>query len=223
MAPDGSPTSRPASVLRALPRLVLGLVLCGFAVALMVRAGLGLGPWDVFHEGASIRTGISIGQVNIITGAFVLSLWLPLRQRPGIGTIVNVVGIGTSLDVSLLLLPTPTGTALRWAMLLVAAPLFAVGVGLYLGAGLGPGPRDGVMTGLAERGVPVGVARAAIELTALAVGWMLGGTVGAGTLYYAIAIGPLIHVLLPRLRAPWFPPGSRPRTLGERDSWIVTG
>jgi uncharacterized membrane protein YczE len=213
----------PPSVLRTLPRLVLGLVMCGSSIAVMVQAGLGLGPWDVFHQGVSLRSGLSIGTVNILTGAAVLALWVPLKQRLGIGTVINVVVIGLALDATLLVLPAPESLLVRWVTFALAMPVFAAGVGLYLGAGLGPGPRDGVMTGLAERGIPVGLARAVVELTALVSGWFLGGTVGIGTVVYAAAIGPLIHVLLPRLRAPWFPPGTRPRTFGDRDRWVITG
>lgn len=183
-----------------MPRLVLGLVLCGIAVAMMVEADLGLGPWDVLHQGVATRTPLSIGAASIAVGVVVLASWLPLRQRPGIGTVMNVVVIGATLDLALMVLPDPRTLLARIALLVASTPVFAIGSGLYIGVGLGAGPRDGVMTGLAGRGWPVGVARAAIEIGALGVGWLLGGTVGPGTLYFALSIGPLVHVALPRLR-----------------------
>jgi uncharacterized membrane protein YczE len=202
-------------VLRAAPRLLAGLVTCGASVALMVTADLGLGPWDVLHQGISRRVGISIGIATILVGATVLMMWFPLRERPGIGTITNVIVIGTTVDVVLSLLSTPDALWQRWTMLLIAVPLLSIGVGLYLGAGLGPGPRDGVMTGLARRGLPIGVARTGIEMTALVLGWLLGGTVGLGTIYIAAGIGPMVHVTVPRLRAPWYPPGAPHRVIGR--------
>jgi uncharacterized membrane protein YczE len=210
-------------VLRAAPRLLAGLVTCGTSVALMVTADLGLGPWDVLHQGISRRTGISIGLATILVGATVLMLWFPLRERPGVGTITNVLVIGTTVDLVLSLLSTPEALWQRWALLLVAVPLLGIGVGLYLGAGLGPGPRDGVMTGLAKRGIPVGVARGGIELTALTLGWLLGGKVGLGTIYIATMIGPVVHVTVPRLRAPWYPVGTSHRVIGRSRSAPATG
>jgi uncharacterized membrane protein YczE len=203
------------SLLRAAPRLLGGIVLCGTSVALMVTADLGLGPWDVLHQGISRRVGISIGVVTILVGATVLMLWLPLRERLGVGTITNVLVLGTTVDVVLSVLSTPTALWQRWLMLLVAVPLLGIGVGLYIGAGLGPGPRDGVMTGLAKRGVSIGLARTGIELTALTLGWLLGGTVGLGTIYIAAGIGPVVHLTVPWLRAPWYPPGASHRVIGR--------
>ncbi len=184
---------------RRLPRLLFGLVLCGLGIASMVAADLGLGPWDVLHQGLSRLSGVPIGMVGILVGLVVLGLWLPLRERPGLGTVLNVVIIGVVIDLTLLVLSTPGALWLRTLMMLAGPVLFAIGSGFYIGAGLGPGPRDGVMTGLARRGVPVGVARAAIEISVLVGGWLLGGTVGAGTLVFAFGIGPLVHVFLPRL------------------------
>jgi uncharacterized membrane protein YczE len=203
------------AALRArLPRLLLGLVLCGTGIASMVAAELGLGPWDVLHQGVSGLTGIPIGTVGILVGALVLLLWIPLHERPGLGTVLNVVVIGIVIDVTLLWLTTPASLAGRTALMLAGPVLFAVGSGLYIGAGLGPGPRDGVMTGLARRGWPVGVARGAIEVTVLVLGWLLGGTVGVGTLVFAFGIGPLVHVALRWLSLPVLdevdPPISRP-------------
>ena len=183
---------------RRLIQLYLGLCLYGFSMALMVRAGLGLNPWDVFHQGLSERSGLSLGTIVVIVGAAVLLLWIPLRQRPGIGTISNVFMIGISADVSLWLVPSATSLAAGWAMLLVGILLNGVAGGAYIGAGLGPGPRDGLMTGLVERtGGSVRVIRTGIELVVVAAGWILGGTLGIGTLLYALAIGPIVHRMLP--------------------------
>jgi len=179
--------------------LAAGLVLFGVSVALLVVAGLGLDPWDVFQQGLARRLGVPIGQTVIAVGVLVLLLWIPLRQRPGIGTIANVVVVGLMIDATLPLLPTPHVLAWRIAYLLAGVGLNAVATGLYIGAGLGPGPRDGLMTGLAARGLSIRVARTSIEVSVLAAGWLLGGTVGVGTLLYALSIGPLVHLLLLRL------------------------
>ncbi len=184
---------------RRLCNLYAGLVLFGVSIAFFVQARLGLDPWDVLHQGISERTGVRIGTVAIVVGIVVLLLWIPLRQRPGLGTVSNVLLVGLTLDVVLLLLPEPGPMPLRFGFLVVAIVLNAVATGLYIGAGLGPGPRDGLMTGLAARGHSVRVVRTAIELMVLAVGWLLGGTVGVGTALFALTIGPLVHVLLPRL------------------------
>lgn len=182
-----------------LTRLVVGLVLCGFGIAAMVAADLGLGPWDVLHQGVSVRTGIPIGTVGILTGVVVLLGWIPLRERLGIGTVANTVLIGVTIDLTLLVLDTPGALWLRVVYLLSGPLLFGIGSGLYIGAGLGPGPRDGLMTGLAKRGWPIHAVRTGIEVTALLVGFLLGGTVGLGTVLFAFTIGPIVHVVLPRL------------------------
>jgi len=212
--PDLPAVIGPVRVLQVMPRLIGGLTLCSGGITMMLRADLGLGPWDVLHQGLSVSTGISIGTASILVGFVVLLLWLPLRQRPGIGTITNVVWIGLSLDVLLSLTATPGSLALRWLLLLAGPVLFGIGVAVYIGAGVGTGPRDGIMTGLELRGVPIYAARTALELTALGVGWSLGGTVGFGTVYFALTTGPVMHLAMPRLRAPWFPPGAQPRVLG---------
>jgi uncharacterized membrane protein YczE len=204
----------PIRVLQVMPRLLGGLTLCSGGITMMLRADFGLGPWDVLHQGLSFTTGVSIGTVSILLGFVVLLLWLPLRQRPGLGTVTNVVWIGFSLDVLLSLTAPTDSLALRLVLLLTGPVLFGIGVAIYIGAGVGTGPRDGIMTGLELRGVPIAVARTAIELTVLAVGWALGGTVGLGTVYFALTTGPVMHVAMPRLRAPWFPPGAHPRVLG---------
>jgi uncharacterized membrane protein YczE len=184
-----------------LVRLYAGLVLFGVSLALMVRADLGLGPWDVFHQGVADRTGLSIGIVVNLTAVLVLLLWIPLRQRPGLGTISNVVLVGFVTDATLALLTTPGNLALRSAMLVAGILANAVATALYVGAGLGPGPRDGLMTGLAARGHSIRLVRTSIEIAVLALGWLLGGSVGVGTVLYALAIGPLIGYLMPRLGA----------------------
>jgi uncharacterized membrane protein YczE len=184
---------------RRLGQLFAGLILYGVSDALLVLGGLGLDPWDVLHQGLARWTGIPIGTWSIIVGAAVLLMWIPLRQRPGVGTACNVVVIGSVIDVVLAVVPAPHGMALRWAALLAGVLLNGVATACYIGAGLGPGPRDGLMTGIAARGHSLRVVRTGIELTVLATGWLLGGTVGVGTVLYAVGIGPLVHVLLPRL------------------------
>ncbi len=190
------------SMTRRSIQLLVGLWLFGSSVALLVQADLGLDPWDVLHQGISHRTGTSIGLVVIAASVVVLVLWVPLRQRPGVGTLANVVLVGLSLDVTLTVLPAPAGLPCRVAFLLVGTVVNGAATGLYIGAGLGPGPRDGLMTGLANRGLSVRVARTSIEVTALVVGWLLGGTVGVGTVAYALAIGPLAHVFIPVFAIP---------------------
>jgi uncharacterized membrane protein YczE len=185
-----------------LLRLFAGLVLFGVSLGLMVRADLGLGPWDVFHQGVADRVGLSIGLVVNLTAVVVLLLWIPLRQRPGIGTVANVVVVGLVTDGTLWLLPDLDALAPRIALLVAGIVANAVATGLYVGAGLGPGPRDGLMTGLAARGHSIRLVRTGIELAVLAIGFALGGSVGFGTIAYALAIGPLVGVFLPRLTMP---------------------
>ncbi|MGC3859563.1 YczE/YyaS/YitT family protein [Micromonospora chersina] len=185
-----------------LVRLLTGLALFGASVALMVRADLGLSSWDVLHQGLAARTGLPLGWIVNGVALLVLLLWFPLRQRPGVGTVANVALVGLALDAVLAVLPPPTALPTRVGLLLLGILLNGVATGLYLGARLGPGPRDGLMTGLAARGLPVGRVRTGIELAVLAVGWLLGGTVGPGTLLYALSIGPLAQFLIPRLAVP---------------------
>jgi uncharacterized membrane protein YczE len=196
------PIPRPPELWPRMARLLLGLVLFGIGLALMVIADLGLSPWDVFHQGISFHTGIPIGTIVIITGLLVLVAWIPLKERIGIGTIANAIVIGATLDVALLILPEridPMG--LRWGAMLVGVALVAIGSGFYIGAGLGPGPRDGLMTGLTRvTGLPLGLVRGALEITVLVVGWALGGTVGIGTVVFAFGIGPLVQFFLTRLQ-----------------------
>jgi uncharacterized membrane protein YczE len=177
--------------------LMVGLAGYGVSMAMMVRAGLGLDPWDVFHQGLALRTGMSIGLASAVVGVAVLLAWIPLRNRPGIGTVANVVVIAVTVDSALWLMPTPTSLAVRAALMLAAVVLNALSTVLYIGAGLGPGPRDGLMTGLVMRtGRSVRLVRTTIEVTVLAVGWLLGGTVGVGTVVYAVGIGPLVQLVV---------------------------
>lgn len=168
-------------------------------------AGLGLDPWDVFQQGLARHSGIPIGTWSILVGIGVLGFWVPLRQRPGLGTLANAVVIGSTMDVILAIAPTPHAAWLRWAAMVSGVGLNGVATGLYIGAGLGPGPRDGLMVGLAARGHSLRLVRTVIEVTVLGAGWLLGGTVGVGTLVYALAIGPLAHVFIPRFRIPAAP------------------
>lgn len=182
-------------------------------MAFMIESRLGLDPWDVFHQGLARRTGLTIGTVSIIVGALVLLLWIPLRQRPGIGTVSNVVVIGLAVDATLLLLPTPSQLAVRIAVMLAGIVGNGVATGLYIGARLGPGPRDGLMTGyVARSGRSIRLVRSVIEVTVLAVGFLLGGTVGVGTVLYALLIGPLAHVFIPMFSITRPAPAPRPVT-----------
>ncbi|MHA6620599.1 membrane protein YczE [Pseudonocardia sp. DLS-67] len=183
---------------RRLPQLFCGLVLYAVSMAMQIRSGLGLNPWDVLHEGITKQTPLSFGMVTGITGAIVLLLWIPLRQRPGIGTVANVLVIAAIVDTALALLPAPDALAARIALLVAGVVLNGVATAAYVGARLGPGPRDGLMTGLAARtGRSVRLVRTCIEVVVLACGWLLGGTVGVGTVLYALAIGPLTQAFLP--------------------------
>jgi uncharacterized membrane protein YczE len=198
--------------------LLVGLVGYGLSMALMVRAGLGLDPWDVFHQGLAGRTGMTIGIASAVVGVAVLLLWIPLRNRPGIGTVANVIVIAITVDGALAVLPTPTALPVRIAMMLGAVVLNAVSTVLYIGAGLGPGPRDGLMTGVVTRtGRSVRLVRTSIEATVLTVGWLLGGTVGVGTVVYAFGIGPLVQLVLRVTPARWLAvSGWAPVCSGER-------
>jgi uncharacterized membrane protein YczE len=174
--------------------LLLGLVGYGFSMAMMVRAQLGLDPWDVFHQGLSMKTGMTIGVASAVVGVAVLLAWIPLRNKPGIGTVSNVIVIAVVVDSGMAILHTPTSMWARIAMMVGAVVLNAISTVLYIGAGYGPGPRDGLMTGLVVRtGLSVRLIRTSIEATVLAIGWLLGGTVGVGTVLYAFGIGPLVQ------------------------------
>lgn len=186
-------------LMRRLINLYAGLALFGLSIALMVRAELGLASWDVLHQGIADRSGLRFGVVVIAVALVVLLLWLPLRQRPGIGTVSNVVLVGLATNVALDALSTPGAVAGRAGMLVGGILANAFATGLYIGAGLGPGPRDGLMMALVARGHSIRVVRTAIEISVLAAGWLLGGTVGVGTVLYALSIGPLAHYLIPTL------------------------
>jgi uncharacterized membrane protein YczE len=189
---------RPVFIRRSL-QLTVGLIGFGVSLALMVRADLGLGPWDVLHQGASRHTGIEIGWIVIAVSVLVLILWIPLRLRPGLGTLANAILVGLSVNAALALLPTTRALAPRLLLLVVGIMANGAATGLYIGARLGPGPRDGLMTGLAKRGYSIRRARTSIELAVLALGWGLGGTVGVGTIAYALGIGPLAQFFIPKL------------------------
>jgi uncharacterized membrane protein YczE len=211
--PRHDPGIRMHRPVRRLTQLYAGLVLYGASMAVQIRAGLGLDPWDVFHQGVADRTGLSFGTVVIVTGALVLLAWVPLRQRPGVGTVSNVFVIGVAVDATLALLPPAGSAPVAVTMLVAGVGLNGLAGGAYIGAGLGPGPRDGLMTGLVRRtGRSVRVVRTTIEVTVLAAGAALGGTVGVGTVVYALAIGPLVHAVLPRLTV------REPVPAGRRDA-----
>jgi uncharacterized membrane protein YczE len=196
-------------------RLLAGLVLFGLALALLVRAHLGLDPWTVFSAGLSRHLGWTLGEVTVASSLVVLLLWVPLRQRPGLGTVANALVVGPVLDLGVAVLPAPHGLVVRGTFVVLALVLVALGTGLYVGAGWGPGPRDGLMTGLVELGVPLYLARTLIEGTVLLAGWLLGGAVGLATVVYALAVGPLVGRALPRLALP--PAPGRPDG-GDREA-----
>ncbi len=188
---------------RRLVQLYAGLALYGVSMALFLRSQLGNMPWDVLHQGISRFVPVSFGTITIATGVIVLLGWIPLRQRPGLGTVSNVLVIGIVVDVALRALATPTQFGVRVAFLLGGVLLNAVATACYIGARFGPGPRDGLMTGIVGRyGWPTRLVRTAIEVAVVALGFALGGTLGVGTLVYALAVGPLVHPLLPLLRVP---------------------
>ncbi|MFF9647000.1 YitT family protein [Kitasatospora aureofaciens] len=183
--------------------MAVGLTLYGVSMALMLRSGLGLDPWDVFHQGLQRVLGLTVGAWVTICGALVLLLWIPLRQRPGVGTVANVLMIGAAMDLTLGLVGGPHGLPGRLALMAAAVVLNGVASGLYIGARLGPGPRDGLMTGLHRRtGRSLRLIRTGIELTVLAAGLLLGGTAGVGTVVYALLIGPLVQLFLPWCTVP---------------------
>jgi uncharacterized membrane protein YczE len=182
---------------RRLGQLYLGLVLYGVSAAMQVQAGLGLDPWDVLHQGIARKLDHEIGTVSIAVGALVLLLWIPLRQRPGLGTVSNVLVVGLAMNATLAVLPVQSGGVARVALLAGAVLLCGVATGMYISAGFGPGPRDGLMTGIARRtGRSIRLSRTVVELTVLLTGWLLGGTVGVGTVLFAVAIGPLAQLFL---------------------------
>jgi uncharacterized membrane protein YczE len=185
---------------RRVLQLLIGLVLYGLGCALTIEAGLGVDPWTVFAQGVSILTGVGIGWVTNVVGFLVMLLWIPLRQKPGIGTIANILLVGTSMQIALWVLPPVNGVLAQFGVLFGGIATVAIASGLYIGAHFGPGPRDGLMTGMHARlGWPVWLCRGVVEVTVLIAGWMLGGTVGIGTVLFAVLIGPLVHLALPLL------------------------
>lgn len=200
-------------LVRRFPPLLLGIALISLGISLSVRAHLGLAPWDVFHQGVSKRTGISLGWVIVGVGVVVLLLWIPLHQRFGIGTLVNTVLVGALVKVFLPIMGTPDLMAVRIAMLLGSIVAFGVGGGLYIGAALGPGPRDGIMTAITARGHRLWVVRTVLELSVFVVGWILGGNVGVGTALIAFSIGPTTHFAIRRFHLPV--PSTTVSVLGE--------
>lgn len=206
----------PPPRVRRLCQLYAGLLLYGVSDAMLLLAGLGVDPWDVLHQGLSRRFGLGVGTWAVIVGLVVLLAWIPLRQRPGFGTVSNVIMVGLVIDVVLATVPPVHGLPAQIAVMCAAVVLNGIATGAYIGAGLGPGPRDGLMTGLAARGHSIRVVRTGIELTVLAVGWLLGGTVGVGTVVYALGIGPIAHQAIPRLRIdPGMPSPAAMDSIGE--------
>jgi uncharacterized membrane protein YczE len=184
---------------RRFAQLAAGLVLYGVSASMLVLAALGLDPWDVLHQGLSRQLGLGIGTWAIIASVFVLALWWPLRQRAGVGTVANAVVVGLVMNLVLGAFDTPGALGARVALLVGGVVLNGIATGMYIGAGMGPGPRDGLTTGLADRGHSIRVVRTAIEVTVLIAGFALGGTVGIGTLLYALAIGPISHITIPAM------------------------
>jgi uncharacterized membrane protein YczE len=197
---DPAPPSRRSGALRWIRRLgqlYVGLVLYGVSTAMQVQAGLGLDPWDVLHQGLALVSDRQIGTVSIAVGALVLLLWIPLRQWPGLGTVSNVVVVGLVMNATLAVLAPQHGGVPRAATLAGAVLLCGLATGMYISAGFGPGPRDGLMTGITRRtGLSIRLSRTVVELTVLLVGWLLGGTVGVGTVLFAVTIGPLAQLFL---------------------------
>ncbi|CCI54818.1 MAG: YitT family protein [Tetrasphaera jenkinsii] len=188
-------------------QLIIGLVLYGVSMAMMLRSGLGLDPWDVFHQGVQTHWGVSFGTVVIVTSFLVLLLWIPLRQWPGLGTLLNSVLIGLATDATLRFLAAPEHLVGRWGLLLGGIVANGLAGALYIGSQFGPGPRDGLMTGFARRtGRSIRLVRTSIEVTVLVLGWFLGGTVGLGTVLYAVLIGPIVQFFLPILTVRVHPP-----------------
>ncbi len=184
---------------RRLVRCLVGLALFAIGISLQMNANIGAPPWDVFHQGVAKQTEISIGRIIVMTGFALLLLWIPLKQKPGLGTILNALEIGLVADIALEIIPEPNNMFIRIIMVVVGIVTVAIGTGLYIGSALGPGPRDGLMTGLAKRGIPIRVGRTAIEVTVLIIGMILGGQVGIATFAFAFGVGPLVHFFLPRL------------------------
>lgn len=193
----------PLIMTRRIAQLLIGLFAYGIAISMMVRAAVGVSPWDVLSQGVSLQSGIPFGLVTNLIGIVVLLLWIPIRQKPGIGTVLNVLLIGPSAEVGLWLIPKQTELLPQIALFVGGIALLAVASGLYIGARFGPGPRDGLMTGIHNKwGWKIWIVRTAIELTVLTIGWLLGGNLGLGTLAFALLIGPMVGVTIPLLLVP---------------------
>lgn len=213
---------------RRLTQLFVGLWLYGTAMGMLIRSTLGLDPWDVFHDGVQKLSGLSFGTIVILAGLGVLLLWIPLRQWPGLGTVANAIVIGVATDATLSVLSAPSDLGLRAAMLLGGIVLNGLAGALYIGSQYGPGPRDGLMTGIARHtGLSLRLVRTALELTVLVLGWTLGGVVGVGTVLYALMIGPSIQFFLPMvtvdLRRPVADPPSAVETEDEGEHLARAG
>lgn len=193
---------------RRLTQLVVGLVLFGLGIGLMLRSNLGVPPWDVLHQGLAVRFGLTVGIWSIIISLVVLLAWIPLGERFGLGTVLNAVIIGAMIDGTAWVVPEADSAWMAWPMLLLGVLVIGVASGMYIGAALGPGPRDGLMTGIARRGPSIRLTRAVIEITVLAAGWLLGGTFGVGTVIFALAIGPLVQYFLRRWEIVPIDPGA---------------
>ncbi|MET7379097.1 hypothetical protein ABZT08_09730 [Streptomyces sp. NPDC005526] len=214
--------STPGRLGRRLVQLYAGLALYGASSALLVEAGLGLEPWNVLHQGLSELTGLTIGVVSIVVGAAVLLVWIPLRQRPGLGTVSNVFVVGLAMDGTLALVPEAHSLLVRVPLLLAGVLLNGAATGLYIAADFGPGPRDGLMTGLHRRtGRSIRLMRTVVEVAVVVTGFALGGTAGPGTLLYALAIGPLAQLFLRVFAAPAASPGSTVVATGTPERAIL--
>jgi uncharacterized membrane protein YczE len=192
---------------RRLAQLLIGLLLFGVGIGFMLRSGLGVPPWDVLHQGLAVRVGLTVGIWSVIVSVVVLLLWIPLKERFGVGTLLNAVIIGLTIDATALVVPDAANPVVAWAMLVAGVVTIALASGMYIGANLGPGPRDGLMTGISRRGLSIRLTRWLIEISVLALGWILGGTFGVGTVVFAFGIGPLVQWFLPR----WDISGRAPR------------
>lgn len=188
---------------RRIPQLLIGLFCYGFSIAMMIQAGVGVSPWDVLGQGVSLQSGLPFGLVTNLVGLAVLLLWIPIRQKPGVGTVLNVLLVGPSAEVGLAVIPVPTELFAQILLFTGGLVLLAVATGLYLGARMGPGPRDGLMTGIHRRwGWRIWKVRTVIEVTVLSIGWVLGGDVGLGTVAFALLIGPMVNLTIPLFRIP---------------------
>jgi len=188
---------------RRIIQLALGLFLYGIAISLIVRAAIGVAPWDVLSQGVVKQTGLSFGFVTVALSVVVLLLWIPIKQKPGIGTVLNALFVGPSAEVGLAILPVPDSLVMQVVFFAGGLALLAVATGLYIGARFGPGPRDGLMTGIHRKfGWKIWIVRTAIEVTVLSIGWLLGGNVGIGTLAFALLIGPMVNITMPFFLVP---------------------